>query len=266
MRARKQPSSDADVAPENATGDRPLAFLVDGENANASLAAEMLAEASKYGTVIIRKVYGDWSSPRMNAWREVLGEHALVPVQQFPNISGKNAIDIALIVDAMDILHSGVVTGFCLASSDSDYTRLATRIREAGLFAMGIGNERTPDSLRNACDIFVVTRNLAPLEGPAPARGKRATEADARGRPPPKHALRILEKAFSNVVGDDGLAHMSPLAEALRKLDPAFDPRTYGKTKLVDLIEALPETFAVERRGAPGRGAVYVRRRRAPKG
>ena len=266
MRGRKR-TPDGEGQIEDSSGQRPLAFLVDGENATASLAAEMLAEASRYGTVIIRKVYGDWSSPRMNAWRDVLGEHALVAVQQFPNISGKNAIDIALIVDAMDMLHGGVVMGFCLASSDSDYTRLATRIREAGLFAMGIGNERTPESLRNACDVFVVTKNLAPLESPAaPARGKRSTEEAARGRPPPKDAVQILEKAFANVVGDHGLAYMSLLAETLRRLDPGFDPRTYGKSKLVDLIEALPDTFTVERRGAPGRGAVYVRRRRAPKG
>src|SRR3989454_9039610 len=153
----------------------PIAFLGDGDNVNTELLPEMLAEASKYGSVLVRRVYGDWTSPQMNRWKRVLQEHGLVPVQQFANVSGKNATDSAMIIDAMDILHSKLVKGFCLVSSDSDYTRLATRIREAGLFVMGIGEPKTPQAFRQACHVFVSTENLrqgggAPPAPPAPPR------------------------------------------------------------------------------------------------
>ncbi|HEX9430561.1 MAG TPA: NYN domain-containing protein, partial [Candidatus Bathyarchaeia archaeon] len=128
----------------------PLAFIVDGDNASAKLIGEMLAEASKYGSVVIRRVYGDWTSTQMSAWKQTLQNFALVPEQQFANISGKNATDSAMIIDAMDILHGGVVKGFCIVSSDSDFTRLATRIREDGLFVMGIGESKTPEAFRRA--------------------------------------------------------------------------------------------------------------------
>src|SRR5208282_303462 len=142
----------------------PLAFLVDGDNASAGLVGEMLAEAAKYGSVEIRRVYGDWASGKLSSWRPTVQEHALVPIQQFTAVSGKNATDSALIIDAMDILHSGRVRGFCIVSSDSDFTRLATRLRESGMFVVGIGRAQTPAAFRNACNVFVATENL--LSGP----------------------------------------------------------------------------------------------------
>lgn len=239
----------------------PIAFLVDGENVSAASIQEMLAEASKYGSVVIRRVYGDWSSTHMSGWKKIHQEHALIPIQQFPNVSGKNATDSAMIIDAMDILHSDVVRGFCIVSSDSDYTRLATRLREAGLFVMGVGEAKTPDAFRRACHIFVLIENLKSEGGFSTATGPGKKGSALKGRQSVTDALDILDSAFENVVRDDGLAHMAELGEALRRLDPAFDTRTYGKFKLVDLINALPEVFVVERKEEFGPGAVYVRRK-----
>ena len=139
---------------------RKIAMLIDGDNAQSSLLSQMLVEAGRYGMVTVRRIYGDWTTPNMNSWKEVLNFHAIQPIQQFRYTIGKNATDSAMIIDAMDILHNRVVEGFCLVSSDSDYTRLATRIRETGIFVMGIGEKKTPKPFVNACDVFVYTENL----------------------------------------------------------------------------------------------------------
>ncbi len=245
-----------DAFPQN-----PIAFLVDGDNVSAASVQEMLAEASKYGSVAIRRVYGNWSSSQMSGWKKVHQQHALIPIQQFPNVTGKNATDSAMIIDAMDILHDGFVDGFCIVSSDSDYTRLATRIREAGLFVMGIGEAKTPEAFRQACHLFVLIENLKSERRPSASKGVRRKRPDLKGRRPVTDALDILGSAFENVVKDTGLAHLAELGEALRRLDPAFDTRTYGKFKLVNLIDALPEVFVIERQKEFGPGAVYVRRK-----
>ncbi len=234
----------------------PIAFLVDGDNASPELLPEMLAESSKYGSVLVRRVYGDWTSPQMNRWKKVLQEHALVPVQQFANVSGKNATDSAMIIDAMDVLHSDLVRGFCLVSSDSDYTRLATRVREAGLFVMGIGEPKTPGAFRNACHVFVSTENLRGVPAPKPTLEPSSREG----------AREILLRAFDKVEKDDGLARLDELGQVLRRLDPSFDPRTYGEPRLVDLVRALPDTFAIERPKDAVPGELYVRRKTPRKG
>ena len=137
-----------------------IAMLIDGDNAQPSLLPQMLVEGARYGQVTVRRIYGDWTTANMNSWKETLNFHAFQPIQQFRYTIGKNATDSAMIIDAMDILHSGVVDAFCLVSSDSDYTRLATRIRETGIFVMGIGEKKTPKPFVNACDVFVYTENL----------------------------------------------------------------------------------------------------------
>src|SRR5678809_1531633 len=137
-----------------------IAILIDGDNAQSSLLPQMLVEAGRHGQVTVRRIYGDWTTNNMNSWKETLNYHAFQPIQQFRYTVGKNATDSAMIIDAMDILHMGVVDGFCLVSSDSDYTRLATRIRETGIFVMGIGEKKTPKAFVNACDVFVYTENL----------------------------------------------------------------------------------------------------------
>src|SRR6266540_75270 len=141
-------------------GRQKIAILIDGDNAQSSLLPQMLVEAGRHGQVTVRRIYGDWTTNSMNSWKETLNYHAFQPIQQFRYTVGKNATDSAMIIDAMDIMHSGVVDGFCLVSSDSDYTRLATRIRETGIFVMGIGEKKTPKAFVNACDLFVYTENL----------------------------------------------------------------------------------------------------------
>lgn len=243
--------------------DRQLAFLVDGDNAQATMIEEMLAEASKYGSVIIRRVYGNWTAGgQVNSWKTKLKEYALSPYQQFPNISNrhvtKNATDIALIIDAMDILHDGIVKGFVIVSSDSDYTSLAIKIREHGLFVIGIGKKETHDSFRRACDVFVTTENLGKEDDGGEKEAPKAPKGQAKPRKTPRDAADILNRAFDYAVNDDGRALNGDIGAALRRLDPAFDTRTYGKASLLNLIEELDDVFKVER---ADHGAIYVRRR-----
>lgn len=259
--------------------DRPLAFLVDGDNSAAQVISQMLDEASKYGISIIRRVYGDWTSPALNAWKPVLQQHAITPEQQFAYTTGKNATDSSLIIDAMDILHSGKVRGFCIASSDSDYTRLATRIREEGMFVMGIGRAQTPAAFRNACNVFVAIENIsAPIsqsssptvpsgEATTPPVHQPATGVQSAGSPAvftvprtsPNEARPILRRAFDTVVGPDGWAHLATLGAGLLKLDPAFDSRTYGCRGLLALVQKLPDLFEIRRPAEPSDPRIYVR-------
>lgn len=261
------PPEDAPGTVELVTHSRslPLAFLVDGDNATAGLIGEMLAEAAKYGSVEIRRVYGDWASGKLASWRSVVQEHALVPIQQFVAVSGKNSTDSALIIDAMDILHSGRVRGFCIASSDSDFTRLATRLRESGMFVVGMGRAQTPAAFRNACHIFVATENLiaepAVSESTARSPQARAQPDVSPSRRPVTEAFELVDKAFDSVVGDDGSCHLAELGNALLKLDPAFDPRTFGKSKLGDLLESIPGKYELTRPPPRTPGPVFVRRR-----
>lgn len=247
------PSSKADLLSQ-----RQIALLIDGDNASPRLIEKMLAETSKYGTVIVRRIYGNWTSAQMTQWKEKIQEHALLPMQQFPNVSGKNATDSALIIDAMDLLHKGNVGGFCIASSDSDYARLALRIREEGYFMMVIGDEHTHDSLRRACHVFVSTDNIDP---DSHERGTKRQGSKKLSSQDMEYAIEILGQAFDSAVREDGYAHMANLGIALQNFDSAFDPRTFGKKNLVGLIEAFPDDFVVERRRNQGVSAVYVRRK-----
>src|SRR5512143_2114031 len=179
-----------------------IAMLIDGDNAQAGLLAQMLVEAARYGQVTVRRIYGDWTTANMNSWKETLNFHAFQPIQQFRYTIGKNATDSAMIIDAMDVLHSNVVDAFCLVSSDSDYTRLATRIRETGIFVMGIGEKKTPKPFVNACDVFVYTENLVTEPKVAKQRqGKPSTKKKGEADP-----LPLLEKAFEIAVQEDGWA------------------------------------------------------------
>ena len=161
---------------------RRLAVLIDGDNAQPSLIKKILSEASKYGTVTVKRNYGDWTTTNMNGWKDTLNTYAVQPIQQFRYTIGKNATDSAMIIDAMDLLYSGTVDAFCLVSSDSDYTRLATRIREKGFFVMGIGQKKTPRPFVNACDVFVYTENLMPKKpSPRSRSGKKKSNGGANG-------------------------------------------------------------------------------------
>ena len=212
---------------------RRIAMLVDGDNAQPSLIEHILAEIAKYGIVTTRRIYGDWTLPQMKSWKNSLHTSAIQPIQQFRYTVGKNATDSALIIDAMDLLHAGTVDGFCIVSSDSDYTRLATRIREQGLFVMGIGQSQTPESFVKACEIFVHTENLD-------RSAKHEPNVPESDRP---EWTPTVEQAIEMAVQDDGWASLGVVGTNIRKLDPAFDSRSYGFKQLSLLIKSRPELF-----------------------
>lgn len=206
-----------------------LAVLIDADNAQASIAGELLAEISKYGTATVKRAYGDWTSPNLSGWRDVLHTLALQSIQQFRFTVGKNATDSALIIDAMDLLHGGTVDGFCLVSSDSDFAPLATRIRQAGLAVYGFGEKKTPNPFVAACDRFVFTENLRP------------TAADSSDLTSPQEPLqRGLTAAVNGAAREDGWAALSAVGSLLVKGNPSFDPRNYGVQKLGELVRRQP--------------------------
>jgi uncharacterized LabA/DUF88 family protein len=245
------------VEPSSPLPSLRIAVLIDADITQAALIENILAETSKYGLVTIRRIYGDWTQPNMKSWKEPLHHYAIQPIQQFRFTTGKNATDMALVIDAMDILYEGVVNGFCLVSSDSDYTRLATRIREKGLFAMGIGRKSTPRAFVNACEVFVYTENLVAEVEEAPAPQKRSGPSEA-----PSDPLPLLKRAVEVATGDSGLALLSTVGTVLRQLDPSFDPRSFGYRQLSQLVRASAETFDImEEKGPRGSSHVYVRLR-----
>jgi uncharacterized protein (TIGR00288 family) len=244
---------------------KKIAILIDGDNAQPGLLPQMLMEASKYGLVTVRRIYGDWTTANMNSWKEVLNYYAIQPIQQFRYTIGKNATDSAMIIDAMDLLHSGVVDGFCLVSSDSDYTRLATRIRESGVFVMGIGAKKTPKPFVNACDVFVYTENLEaeskreaqPLASRS-AHRKTRVEAGPETETEPE-AMPILRQAYEMAAQEDGWARLDHMGNALHQLDPGFDPRTYGHRQLSRLIASYKDYFQMRTQEIDGSTLFYVR-------
>lgn len=202
-----------------------LAVLIDAENAQASVIGDLLREVTRYGTATIKRAYGDWTTPNLNGWRETLHSLAIQPIQQFRHTIGKNATDSALIIDAMDLLHGGRVDGFCLVSSDSDFTRLATRVREAGLAVYGFGEKKTPRAFVAACDKFIYTEILRP-----PVAKRTAVAA-------PQEPLKpLLTAAIAGAAREDGWAPLSNVGSLVVKSNPSFDPRNYGCEKFGELV------------------------------
>lgn len=248
-------------------------MLIDGDNAQAGLLTQMLVEAARYGQVTVRRIYGDWTMSNMNSWKDTLNFHAFQPIQQFRYTVGKNATDSAMIIDAMDIMHSGVVEGFCLVSSDSDYTRLATRIRETGIFVMGIGEKKTPKPFVNACDLFVYTENLVTSEKKKPRPAAKKKVEDKRAKPGKAEVevekaevekaeadpMPILEQAFEMAVREDGWARLDVMGTNLYQLDPSFDPRTYGQKQLSRLVRSLKDAFEMRSQEIDGSMLIYVK-------
>jgi uncharacterized LabA/DUF88 family protein len=202
-----------------------LAVLIDADNAQASVIGDLLREVARYGTATIKRAYGDWTTSNLNGWKETLHSFAIQPIQQFRYTVGKNATDSALIIDAMDLLHGGRIDGFCLVSSDSDFTRLATRVREAGLAVYAFGEKKTPRSFVAACDKFIYTEILR-----APVAERTAVET-------PQEPLKpVLIEAIAAAARDDGWAPLSSVGSLVVKSNPAFDPRNYGCEKLGELV------------------------------
>ena len=228
-----------------------FAVLIDGDNAQASLLPQILAEVSKVGLITVKRIYGDWTTTNMNSWKPSLHKHAIQPMQQFRYTVGKNSTDSAMIIDAMDLLHSHNVGGFCLVASDSDYTRLATRIREAGLLVIGVGDRKTPEAFTNACNQFIYCENLV---GPQEMSRKAAKKEKSDVSDP----LNLLLEGFNLAAKEEEWLHLAALGLVLRQLHPAFDPRTYGHQKLQSLIRKYPETFTLKRDTSRKPPVVYV--------
>jgi len=255
---------------------KKIALLIDGDNAQPALIDKIMAEAGKYGLVTIRRIYGDWTTVSMSGWKHTLHDNAIQPIQQFRYTVGKNATDSAMIIDTMDILYNHLVDGFCLVSSDSDYTRLATRVREMGFFVMGVGKRTTPKSFVNACHLFIYTENLAPKgrsSQSAPPRKREARKAETR-EPREEHAderedkteaprkydpIPLLKAAFDMAIGEDGWAELGMIGGYLRQLDPGFDSRTFGFRQLSQLIRSYSDLFETRYQELEGRTDVFVR-------
>ena len=233
-----------------------LAVLIDSDNTTASLTTELLEEIAKYGTPTIKRAYGDWTTTQLTGWKEELLRHAIQPVQQFAYTTGKNASDITLVIDAMDLLHSGRFDGFCLVSSDSDFTRLAARIREQGVDVFGFGEQKTPESFRQACRRFIYTENLF-------AAVSSTQDAAAAPKPlqPASAATPIIKRVITQMESEDGWVTLGEVGKQLANLASDFDPRTYGFRKLSDLVRKTDAFDIEDQKG----GAVRIRKKVAAK-
>jgi NYN domain/OST-HTH/LOTUS domain len=250
-------------------GQRRLAVLIDADNAQASIIEGLLAEIARYGVASVKRIYGDWTSTHTAQWKKSLLRHSINPVQQFPYTTGKNATDSAMIIDAMDLLYTGRFDGFCIVSSDSDFTRLAQRLREEGLMVFGFGEKKTPDSFVAACDKFVYTevlrRQAESGQAPKPAATKKTTgmalKTPAAGTPAAPAAVKsasaalpldLILQAIEEESDETGWAHLGAIGSYLTKIRPDFDSRLYGFRKLSDLFKKNPALFLVEERSTSG--------------
>ncbi|MBT8183599.1 MAG: NYN domain-containing protein [Eudoraea sp.] len=241
--------------------DVKLAVLIDGDNIPSAYVKEMMEEIAKYGNPTIKRIYGDWTNPRLGKWKNVLLENAITPIQQYGYTAGKNATDSAMIIDAMDILYTGEVNGFCLVSSDSDFTRLATRLREAGMQVFGIGEKKTPNPFIVACDKFIyieILKNQASEDSSDDAAAKKISKSDVDKIT--NKEIRLISTTIEDLADDDGWAFLGDVGSLLQKKQPNFDSRNYGFQKLTPLISSI-NNFEIERReDAKGRKKlIYVK-------
>ncbi len=242
----------------NADKDK-LAVLIDADNAQPAIVEGLLAEVAKYGTAHVKRIYGDWTGTRLKGWKDALLTHSIQPIQQFGYTSGKNATDSAMIIDAMDLLYSARFDGFCIVSSDSDFTRLAARIRETGLVVYGFGERKTPSPFVSACDKFIYTEILIGKDDPI----ESVTKAKTNDLAADKRLTGLLRKAVEASSDDSGWANLGQVGNYIAKQVPDFDPRNYGFPKLRELVAAT-RLFDIETRliGAGPAKSVYVSERR----
>jgi len=243
-----------------------LAVLIDADNTRPSIIEGLLAEVAKYGTAHVKRAYGDWTGTGLRGWKEHLLAQSIQPIQQFAYTSGKNATDAAMVIDAMDLLYSDRFDGFCIVSSDSDFTRLAARIRESGLTVYGFGERKTPKPFVAACDKFVYVENLVYAEDdttPADVSARPAPRASAATLKQDTALVNLLRNAVDAASDDDGWAGLAGVGHIITNQRPDFDSRSYGYSKLSDLIDAT-KLFDLERR-SPGDGkprVLYARDKR----
>lgn len=239
--------------------DLKLAVLIDADNVPYSNIKGMLEEITKFGLPTIKRIYGDWTKPTVSGWKPALLEHAITPVQQYSYTTGKNSTDSALIIDAMDILHNQTVDGFCLVSSDSDFTRLATRLRESGMFVIGIGEKKTPNPFIVACDKFIYIEIISGSKLPA---GKSIYPPTVESVD--DEIIGLLQSTISDLADENGWAFLADVGNLLIKKKPDFDPRNYGFLKLTPLMKSLTKYFTIDEREVEGKHIkhIYVRNKR----
>jgi uncharacterized LabA/DUF88 family protein len=234
-----------------------LAVLIDADNARPSITEPLLAEVAKYGVASVKRIYGDWTTPNLGGWKTVLLEHSIQPIQQFRYTVGKNATDSAMIIDAMDLLFTNRFDGFCLVSSDSDFTRLAARIREAGLMVYGFGEKKTPKPFVSACDKFIYTEVISVSKEDSPSAIKRKTTDELKGD---TQLVNLLRSALEAASDDTGWAQLGTVGSNIAKQSPEFDPRNYGYGKLGELAFAIGIFDVDERVQSDGHSRViYIR-------
>lgn len=221
-----------------------LAVLIDGDNIPSAYVKEMMEEIAKYGNPTIKRIYGDWTKPNLSKWKSMLLEHAITPIQQYAYTMGKNATDSAMIIDAMDILYSEKVNGFCIVSSDSDFTKLAMRLREAGMQVIGIGEKKTPNPFIVACDKFIYIEILKTNSKEKKSEQNKDTDKVT------SKVIQLIATTITDLSDDDGWAFLGDVGSLLQKKQPNFDPRNYGFQKLTPLIKAT-QNFKIEQRENP---------------
>ncbi len=241
-----------------------LAVLIDGDNAPRTAIKEIMEECVKYGTPTVKRIYGDWTMNNMDSWKPLLLENALIPVQQYSYTTGKNSTDCAMIIDAMDILYSQRVDGFVLVSSDSDFTRLALRLREAGMRVYGVGEKKTPAPFIAACDKFIYVEVLRGMEEKPEEKGRESRAALSHRKPIPQKVVRLIASTIQDISDEDGWAFMGELGNILPRKQPDFDPRNYGFEKLTSLVKSI-DRFEIDARptSAPNVKHIYVRDKKA---
>jgi uncharacterized LabA/DUF88 family protein len=240
-------------------GTNKLAVLIDAENAQPSIVDSLLAEVANYGVASVKRIYGDWTGPSLRGWKEALLQHSIQPIQQFGYTTGKNGTDSAMIIDAMDLLYTGKFDGFCIVSSDSDFTKLASRIRESGLLVYGFGEEKTPPPFVSACDKFIYTEVLRPKADESKAIVRKSSSELKQDT----KLVNLLRNAVEASSDESGWAHLASVGSNIANQSSDFDPRNYGYAKLGGLVSAT-ELFDVEERQTDGTNSkvLYVRDKR----
>ncbi len=245
----------------NSESTHKLAVLIDADNAQPSIIEELLAEIAKYGTANVKRIYGDWTSTKLRGWKEHLLDHSVQPIQQFGYTTGKNATDSAMIIDAMDLLYTHQFDGFCIVSSDSDFTKLAARIRETGLAVYGFGEQKTPEPFVAACDKFIYTEVLrseekADQESSIKRMSTNELKQDTK-------LVNLTRSAIEASSDESGWAHLGQVGSYIAKQSPEFDPRNYGYRKLGNLVKAIKLFEFDERSTGEGQSkAIYIKDKR----
>jgi hypothetical protein len=248
------------------TKELKLAVLIDADNVPYSNVKGMMEEIAKFGTPTTKRIYADWTKPNAGGWKSVLLEHAITPIQQYSYTVGKNSSDSAMIIDAMDLLYSDKVDGFCIVSSDSDFTRLAIRLRESGMKVIGIGEQKTPNSFIVACDRFIY---IEVLDGAIKKKTKKPTATDPKKVAPKTlnkidlHTIELIESTIEDIADDSGWAFLGDVGNLIVKKKPEFDPRNYGFSKLTPMLKSLTDILEIDERDSDKKGIkhVYVRLR-----